>query len=88
MREVGCVGSPPRVTRVKVERNDLRPAITRARANQDAELLAVLQLEYAEKCEALGHWYRQKGCETLAGCEFGEASQARRNAALNCDYIR
>ena len=84
MREVGCVGSPPHVTRLKVERNYLRSVIRRTPADQAGEL----QLEYAEKCEALGHWYRQQGCETPAKCEFGEASQARRNAALNYDYIR
>ena len=88
MIEVGSVGSPPRVTRFKVERNDLRAAISWARANQDAELLAELQLEYAEKCETLGYWYRQEGCKTIAKCEFIEASQARRDAALNYHNIR
>ena len=83
MIEVGSVGSPPRVTRLKVERNDLRAAISWARANQDAEL----QLEYAEKCETLGYWYRQEGCKTIAKCEFIEASQARRDAALNYHNI-
>ena len=84
MREVGCVGSPPHVTRLKVERNDLRSVIRRTPADQAGEL----QLEYAEKCEDLGHWYRQQGCETPAKCEFGEAAQARRNAASNCHNIR
>ena len=51
MREVGCVGSPPHVTRLKVERNYLRSVTRRAPADQAGEL----QLEYAEKCEALGH---------------------------------
>ena len=84
MREVGCVGSPPHVTRLKVERNDLRSVIRRTPADQAGEL----QLEYAEKCEALGHWYRRQGSETPAKSEFGEASQARRNAASNCHNIR
>ena len=84
MREVGCVSLKPYAVKLKDEKNHHRAAIRRTLVDQAGELL----LGYAEKCEALGHWYRQKGCETFAKCEFGEASQARRNAASNCHNIR
>ena len=54
-----------------------------------------LLLEYAEKCEALGHWYRQEGdkrrakgdeinaehCKNSAQGNFEQANKARQEAA-------
>lgn len=62
---------------LKGEKKQIRDAIRSTPANQAGEL----QLEYAEKCEALGHAYRQKGNKLFAQCEFTEADVARQNAA-------
>ncbi len=84
MREVFCVSLTPYVVKLKEEQKHLRDEIERAPADQAGKL----QLEYAETCEAIGHWYRQKGHERVAKSEFGEAAQSRRNAASNCHNIR
>ena len=59
MREVGCVGLSDYAAQLKCEKNQLCASIKEASKDQPRELL----LEYAEKCEALGHWYRQKDWE-------------------------
>ena len=77
MREVGCVSLTPYAAMLKDKKNRLRSKIEGASVDRAGELL----LELADTCAALGHWRRQKVCETLAKCEFGEASQARWNAS-------
>ena len=77
MREVGCVSLKPYVVKLKDEKSHLHAAIRRTLVDQAGEL----QLEYAEKCEALGHRFRQEGYEKRAKYEFDEATQARRIAS-------
>ena len=74
----------PDMAELKDEKRQLRAAIERTPADQTVELL----LEYAEKCKALGHRFRQEGYEKRAKYEFYEATQARKNAALNYHNIR
>ena len=65
MREIGCVSITPEAAQLKDKQNDLRAEITK------------LLSEYAETCEALGHWYQQKGYEAAAKTEFDRARNAR-----------
>ena len=77
MGEVIVSTIKPDMAELKDEKRQLRAAIERTPADQPGEL----QLEYAEKCEALGHRFRQEGYEKRAKYEFDEATQARRIAS-------
>ena len=77
MGEVIVSTIKPDMAELKDEKRQLRAAIERTPADQTGEL----QLEYAEKCEALGHRFRQEGYEPRAKYEFDEATQARRIAS-------
>lgn len=81
---VWSVSLTPYMAQLKTEKKHLRDAIRRTPVDQVGELL----LDYAEKCEALGYAYSQKGCELGKTCEFAEAASARRNAAYNYHNIR
>ena len=77
MGEVIVSTIKPDMAELKDEKRQLRAAIERTPADQTGEL----QLEYAEKCEALGHRFRQEGYEKRAKYEFDDATQARRIAS-------
>ena len=83
------------IAKLKDEKRSLSKEIDRACANQDAELLANLLLEYADKCTALGHEYQQKGdeerakdYEKVASFEFDAAKRDRQEASRICHNIR
>ncbi len=91
MIEVGCLTLPPHVADLQREQNNLRDEIKEASKDKRRKLL----LEYAEKCEALGHWYRQEGdkrrakgdkknaryCKNSAQGEFEQANKTRQDVA-------
>ncbi len=74
----------PDMGKLKDEKALLRTEIESTPWGGTEELL----LEYADKCEALGHRFRQEGYEKRAKYEFEEATQARKNAALNYHNVR
>ena len=95
MREIIVSTMQPDIAELKDEKRQLRTAIEKARANQNAELLTNLLLECADKCGALGHRFRQKGYEERAKgyekrakYEFYEANQYQQEAAQICHNIR
>ena len=77
MIEVFCVGLSPYAVLLKEDKNRLCSEIRKTPADQAGEL----RLECAETCDALGHWYRQQGCEIPAKSEFDEANRHRQKAS-------
>ena len=91
MSEVGVLTLSDYAAQFKCEKNQLCASIKEVSKDRLRELL----LEYAEKCEALGHWYRQESderrakgdeknaryCKISAQGEFEQANKARQDAA-------
>ena len=73
MGEVFSVSLTPYAAELKEKQKRLEEEIEGTPADQAGKLL----LEYAEVCEALGHWDRQKGHEIVAKSEFDKARKAR-----------
>ena len=71
MGEVFSVSLTPYAAELKEKQKRLEEEIEGTPADKAGKLL----LEYAEVCEALGHWYRQKGHEIPD--EFDKARKAR-----------
>ena len=91
MSEVSSLALSDYAAELQCEKNQLCASIKETSKDRLRELL----LEYAEKCEALGHWYRQEGdkrrakgdeknaryCKISAQGEFEQANKARQDAA-------
>lgn len=84
MREVGGVILTPEVIDLKKKEDCLSKAIQTAHDDQRGELL----WKRAETRTAIGDWYLQKVCETMARGAKADASKDRRDAAVIYGYVR